>query len=649
MLYVTTPWGTVLHTGDISVGDHRTIKGVDLQRLPPADLMICEGTYGNRTHGARKTQERGVVETVQAAINRGGHVLIPAFAVGRAQEVILILKAFRTSGLLSPIKIFVDGMCKAVCTAYEQQVHDLHPALQNYLRSNQRALFLDPTFGVHAVSAKMRASLIAHPEPFVVISTSGMLSGGPAPVYARAFAQSERNAIIFTGYQDEEAPGAALLRTKQGDSITLGGQSVQLQCQVDRYSLSGHADANQIEQVVKLVKPRTLILVHGDAQALGSLAQRFQKLDVQTPHNGDCIALQGRPGRPAREQPPIVIAPAPPAELHPPTVEALYEAVVARAVPARPWTAIELGQALYGPAYHPGLRSSLEAALQTPAPYFKPRRLGSQTVYVPHSAEAIAAAAEAIDAAAAPAPERAVVPRTPRPPRPAPAPRYALELGMLVLVQGAGTHHGAAGRLGYVLEAPADGYLALVAEGWKGQRHLVDVVRLVPDVPRPDWQTHEPDAIREALRVWRMQLNTMEVDLMAAWHAADGAGQTFAELTAPLTSDDERLAFGLDLLQRGLLLWRQEGETWVPKPLDALHHRESVVRHIGLLAQAGARMQHKNGEMGVLTGRSGWGKVEVIWEATQLRAYVKDKDVTVIAPPPLDTATEDIATTQDTM
>jgi len=181
MLFFTTPFGTILHTGDISTGDHRTIKGVDLSRLPQADVMICEGTYGNRMHLSRKDQERGVVETVQAAINTGGHVLIPAFAVGRAQEVILILKAFRTSGLLSPIKIFVDGMCKAVCAAYEQQSHDLHPSLQKYLQNSQRSLFMDPSFGVHAVSSKMRESLIAHPEPFVVISTSGMLSGGPAP------------------------------------------------------------------------------------------------------------------------------------------------------------------------------------------------------------------------------------------------------------------------------------------------------------------------------------------------------------------------------------------------------------------------------------------------------------------------------------
>jgi Cft2 family RNA processing exonuclease len=620
MLFFDTPFGTILHTGDISTGDHRTIKGVDLSRIPQADLMICEGTYGNRTHLSRKDQERGVVETVQAAINMGGHVLIPAFAVGRAQEVILILKAFRASGLLSPIKIFVDGMCKAVCNAYEQQSHDLHPSLQKYLQNSQRPLFMDPSFGVHAVSSKMRESLIAHPEPFVVISTSGMLSGGPAPIYAQAFAQSDRNAIIFTGYQDEEAPGALLLRTKQGDQITLNRQTVQLKCQVHRYSLSGHADAHQIEQVVRLVNPQHLILVHGDTQALTSLAQRFRKLEVSIPRSGDTTTLtvRSRSPRQAAENRVATLQPAAivqPESLPEPTVAAFHEAVVARGIAQRPWTAIELGQCLYGPAYHPGLRSSIEQVLQQPAPYFKIRRLGSQKVYLPQSAEDIEAIVRRSTEIKAKNP-------TSQP--------MGLAPGMIVLVQGSGTGQGSA-RIAMLTGQPKDGRITLLAEGWKGLEHALNVIRIIPGIERPAWLEEDPATVKQLLTDWRTTIGNLQSDIIVLWQQASGMAQTFTELTSSLSSDDELLAHGLDLLRRGMLLWRNEGDLWVPKALDKLQERESIERHLRLLDQGNARIQHKNGELGTLTGRSGWGMVEVTWDSGSQPSYVKDRDVTVLA------------------
>ncbi|HEY1016501.1 MAG TPA: MBL fold metallo-hydrolase, partial [Herpetosiphonaceae bacterium] len=360
MVLFESPHGRVLHTGDISTGDHRTIKGVDLQRVPPADLMICEGTYGNRAHHSRKEQERALVEMVQSVVDKGGRVLIPAFAVGRAQEVILILKSFRATGLISPIKMFVDGMCKSVCAAYEQQSHDLHPALQNFLRNSQRPLFMDPSLGVHAVGPRMRRDVIERGEPGLIISTSGMLSGGPAPLYAAKLAESERNAIIFTGYQDEESPGAALLRAAQGDTLSIPGGTIRLNCQVARYGLSGHADAAQIEQVVRLCGPRHLVLVHGDEAALGALAARFRNIAVHVPAAGEEIVLgaaQGLAARPsaapARVDSPSGDLAGAPALSAPPTAEALWAAVAARQLPARPWTAIELGQCFYGAAYQP--------------------------------------------------------------------------------------------------------------------------------------------------------------------------------------------------------------------------------------------------------------------------------------------------------
>jgi len=96
---------------------------------------------------------------------------------------------------------------------------------------------------VYAVTAGRRRGLLDNPEAAIVISSSGMMTGGPAPLYARAFAADEKSAIVFSGYQDDESPGAALLRARQGTTVALGKEELTLSCAVERYSLSAHADA----------------------------------------------------------------------------------------------------------------------------------------------------------------------------------------------------------------------------------------------------------------------------------------------------------------------------------------------------------------------------------------------------------------------
>ncbi|MBV9230007.1 MAG: MBL fold metallo-hydrolase, partial [Chloroflexi bacterium] len=287
MLFLQTPEGRILHTGDISVTDQRTIKGLDMHALPQADLMICEGTYGNRSHTHRKEEERKLAETVQAVIAQGGRILCPAFAVGRAQEVVLILKAYRSSGQVSPVPIYLDGMVRSVCAAYQMQSHDLHPNLQRHLTNSRRPLFADPDLHIFSVRGQDRSTLASKRIPMIVISSSGMLTGGASPLYAADITQHEQDCILFTGYQDEESPGAALLKAKQGDTVRIGDLTFALSCQVARYNLSGHADADQIVHTVTKVAPRRLILVHGTSESLKALAQRFPRLQVDIPYVGN--------------------------------------------------------------------------------------------------------------------------------------------------------------------------------------------------------------------------------------------------------------------------------------------------------------------------------------------------------------------------
>ena len=120
--------GRVLISGDVSVSPQRTVDGL---RLPSfqADVLILESTYGGRLHANRAAEERRLVSAIAQVAGQGGKVLIPAFALGRAQELILILSEFRRRGELS-VPVWADGMVRAICAAYAQFPESLPLALQ---------------------------------------------------------------------------------------------------------------------------------------------------------------------------------------------------------------------------------------------------------------------------------------------------------------------------------------------------------------------------------------------------------------------------------------------------------------------------------------------------------------------------------------
>ncbi|HEY0734747.1 MAG TPA: MBL fold metallo-hydrolase [Herpetosiphonaceae bacterium] len=592
MLVLDTPAGRVLHTGDFSVTDQRTIKSVDLQRLPETvDLLICEGTYGNRAHSARREEERRLVETVQGIVGAGGRVLFPAFGVGRAQELVLILKAFRANGEIPPVPIYIDGMCRAVCDTYQAQVHDLHPKLHNQLRNGRRPLFADPSLRVFAMRQGERDMLLTGHTAAIIVSSSGMLSGGPAPLYARALAAYAQDAICFTGYQDEESPGAALLRTKQGDTVTLNGERVTLACQVTRYNLSVHADAEQIVHLITKVRPRQVVLIHGEPTALHALAERLRGYRVAIPACGETATVRAaRHALPteSRPTPAPVGVPAPVPMVDSPTPATLYAAVQATGAAPRPWTAVEIGQRYYGAAYTPALRPLVEQTLVGAERYFRPQRLGAQMTYLPRSAEEVAQRTALVATLA------------------------TLQPGAIVLVQAANGQ--GEPRLAIVV-APVGNVVELIADGWKGTTHPLTVVQLVPWIDHPDLLSLEPSEIKARLRQWREQLATEAVDPVALWDASDGQAHTLAELATRGATAEVRLALGLALLRYGHMLWQCAGGVWTPRDrATVLARNPGFAHHLQMVHAVGQRVTDPGDNAGTLTGRSRWGAVEVAWD-----------------------------------
>jgi Cft2 family RNA processing exonuclease len=586
MLVLHTPLGRLLHTGDFSVTDQRSIKGVDLAALPRADIVVCEGTYGNRLHGARRDEEQRLIATIQSVVQRGGRVLIPAFAVGRAQEIVLILKAFRASGLFAPVPIYLDGMCRTICEIYADQQHNLHPSLRNSMQHARRPPFTDPALQVFNVGQAERTRLLGRRTAAIVVTTSGMLSGGPAPVYARALAPHAGDAILFSGYVDEEAPATALLQAQQGDDVVLDGVPVRLQCRVERFHLSAHADALQIEQLLKKIQPQHVVLVHGDPAALQELRSRLRSFTVAVPQVGERITFTSAlppAGQVSPDTPQL-----PRQELPPPTAAELYAQVQAAGGGERPWTAVELAQRYYGPQYTPDHRAVVEQVVSGASAFFTSRRLGRQRTYLPLKPTHVA-----LHQAASPPP--------------------SLRAGDIVLVQ-----HGMQGtpQLACLTSVEEPDTVSLVAERWRGRTYPVSVIQITPQIHRPEFLQLASADIAQQLQAWRRHLDVGEpIDLLIFWQAAQGQSHTFAELSSRCHSDDQRLALAIELLIRGQLAWQRVGRVWQPLAYHEVEQRTQlpIAQHLALAQVSDVVVSHAHRADGRTTGRSRWGRIEVAW------------------------------------
>jgi len=630
MLLIDTPAGRVLHMGDYSVTAQRTLHGLDVQRLPQADAVITEGTYGDAIHANRKEQERALVATVARVVGRGGRALLPAFAVGRAQEVALILRAARSTGELPPVPIHLDGMVRGVCDLYQAQVHDLNPRLQNYVRNARRPLFADPSLAVYAVTAGRRRQLLNDPGAAIVISSSGMMTGGPAPLYARAFAADEKNAIVFSGYQDDESPGAALLRARQGTTVTLGKEELTLSCAVERYSLSAHADASQIEVAVTRAQPRVTVLVHGEPDTLRALAKRVARHHPYVAANGEVITLIDAPvrataaaGRPATTAPsgegahpsPTVAAGSAvmteslnqkDADPSPADLSAVHRAALAAGGLHRPWTTVELARLAVGARYTPATRVHVQGLLDADVAHFARKRLGAQDVYLPRAPEDVAKRQ---------------------------ATHVALTPGDLVIAR-MNAGQGEA-RLGVITSVVEQGTVDATIVGWKGERFPLAVIQLPTGVRRPAYVALAREDRKAALAADQERIDAatrtgvIAYDLMTLW-AADGAGQTTADLLGTQETDDGRLALARDLVMRGGVLFTRHGDVWEPKAERDLAAPEAVARHLALLALGPrAEVVYRDGRQGLLSGRGRWGQVEVVCD-DETRVWWQDKDVQAV-------------------
>ena len=307
MIYIQGQHERILMTGDVSVSRQLTIPSLDLPSWCKPDVMVMESTYGDRQHEVSRKQEAkrlaaDVAEVIAEVIAGGDKVLMPAFAVGRSQEVILILKGAMERKEIPEIPVYVDGMVRKVNDIYSDFADELQRPLKRKAEQGESLFYTDMIKKVE--SPDERESILAG-EPCCIVASSGMLNGGISNDYASKLVSNQKNLVAITGYQAEGTPGRELEDLRKQKDLenrlwSLDDERFDVKCQVERYRLSAHADSKELLDLVEKVQPRKLFLVHGDAAARKELSKSVRKacpaVDVKRPENGGVYPIKKRVG-----------------------------------------------------------------------------------------------------------------------------------------------------------------------------------------------------------------------------------------------------------------------------------------------------------------------------------------------------------------
>ena len=229
------------YSGDIHTEAQRLVKGAK-----PKDChnLFIEGTYADRNHPPRKQTEREFLAKVEEVIDRGGTVLIPCFAVGRTQEIMMLLKDL-------DYEMWVDGMGRSVTRLFLD-----YP---EYLRDERQLK-----------QAKKRFNEVRRPgsrdiamKGQIIVTTGGMLDGGPVIRYLNKIKNDPKSAILLVGYQAEDTNGRMLMEQR---CVNIDGEICKVECELQKYDFSAHADHDQIIEFIKACDPDNVIFMHSEAR-----------------------------------------------------------------------------------------------------------------------------------------------------------------------------------------------------------------------------------------------------------------------------------------------------------------------------------------------------------------------------------------------
>lgn len=275
-------------------------KGIPIIRDPVniegADLLILESTYGNRLHDPYPDAEKQLERIVTEAYQRGGVIVMPAFAVGRTQQLVYSLHKLADSGDIPRLPIFVDSPLAANTTA----VFGLHPEVYDEetrafmtTEGNRNPFGFDELTYIHSVEESKQLNF--RTDPCIIISASGMAEFGRVVHHLKQRVENPNNTILITGWQAPHTLGRRIV--EQNEIVRIFGEEYRLRAHVEVINgFSGHADRDELLAWVEAMphKPERTFLVHGEPEAASALADSLQarfNLRCDVPEQGETFSV----------------------------------------------------------------------------------------------------------------------------------------------------------------------------------------------------------------------------------------------------------------------------------------------------------------------------------------------------------------------
>ncbi len=270
-------------------------------KFPRLETLIMESTYGGYHDVQPSRHEAGLQlrDILNRIIRRGGKVLVPVFAVGRSQEVMLVIEDLMRNRQIPEVPVYLDGMiweATAIHTAYPEY---LNSQLRTQIFQTGENPFLSPIFK-RVETSDMRANICDQAEPCIVLATSGMMSGGPVLEYFKAWADNPLHALVFVGFQSENSLGRRIQKEMREITLNDKGNPLTLKIKMDLETIdgfSGHSDRLQLLNYVGTMEPRPerVIVGHGEDHKCVDLASSIYKkfgIETRAPMNLETIRLK---------------------------------------------------------------------------------------------------------------------------------------------------------------------------------------------------------------------------------------------------------------------------------------------------------------------------------------------------------------------
>ena len=273
----------ILYTGDFKFAKTKLFDET-IWNYPRVETLIMESTYGGKADmmPSREQMESNLVNSINSTLEKGGKVLIPSPAVGRAQEIMLVLDQQMREKKLIECPIYLEGMISEATAIHIASTEFLSRDLRNSIARGQGNPFQSEYFTV--IDHHSKREEVLRDEPAIIMATSGMLEGGPVMRYFEELSPIEKNKLIFVSYQIAGTLGRRIMDgANQASIVDQDGKIkiVDIKCPKEKIDgFSGHSDYNQLIRFVGKLRPklRNVVIVHGERTKVENLANSVSRI-----------------------------------------------------------------------------------------------------------------------------------------------------------------------------------------------------------------------------------------------------------------------------------------------------------------------------------------------------------------------------------